>query len=76
MKIKKFLQDIKNFFKSDKIKKDNLKKVLTKLENKKKKFQRKIENHEFEGENIENIHNKIIMIEEFIQKAKKQIKKR
>lgn len=75
MKINKFLKNIEDFFKSNKKEQDSLNEALLKLDDKMLKLFDKKNRNDFSEDDIENLQNKIKMVEELRAKIQKKIEK-
>ncbi|MGJ0288957.1 hypothetical protein NG776_00430 [Aliarcobacter cryaerophilus] len=75
MKIKKFLKNIEEFFRTNKKEEESLLEALQKLQDKKTKLSEKINKEDFKEENRQNIDDKLKMIDDLKRKIEKKIAK-
>lgn len=75
MKIKKFLKNIEEFFRTNKKEEESLLEALQKLQDKKTKLSEKINKEDFKEENRQNIDDKLKMIDDLKRKIEKRIAK-
>ena len=75
MKIKKFLKNIEEFFRTNKKEEESLLEALQKLQDKKTKLSEKINKEDLKEENRQNIDDKLKMIDDLKRKIEKKIAK-
>lgn len=75
MKIKKFLKNIEEFFRTNKKEEESLLEALQKLQDKKTKLSEKINKEDFKEENRQNIDDKLKMVDDLKRKIEKKIAK-
>lgn len=75
MKVKKFLKNIEDFFKSHKKEEILLEEALLKLEAKRLKLFDKIKKEDYKEEDRESLEEKLKMVEELEKKIEKKLNK-